>query len=60
LKNEGEKRWITPEEASEIIRESPRWFYRNADGFHSYGEVSRKKILISAPEMHRWIDARRI
>jgi hypothetical protein len=60
LENTGEKHWITPDEASQIIRESPRWFYRNAGRLPFVRRVSRKKILISAPEMHRWIDARRI
>jgi hypothetical protein len=60
MENTGEKRWITPEEAADIIRESPRWFYRNAGRLPFVRRVSRKKILISAPEMHRWIDARRI
>ena len=56
----GEKRWITPEQAAEIIHESPRWFYRNAGRLPFVRRVSRKKILICTPEMHRWIDARRI
>jgi hypothetical protein len=55
----GEKRWLTAEEAAEIIHESPRWFYRNASRLPFVRRVSRKRILICAPEMHRWIDARR-
>ena len=52
-------RWLTPDEAAEILREPRAAIYRRAKHWHFARRISRKKMLISETGLNNWLAARR-
>lgn len=53
-----EDRMLTPKEAAQLLRRSPRWIYRNAARLPFAKRVSPKTILCSEAGIKQWLTAR--
>jgi hypothetical protein len=50
---------LTPAEAAEMLRRTPRWIYRNAKQLPFVKRISAKSMLCSEAGVRRWLAGRR-
>ena len=50
---------LTPVEAAEVLRKSPRWIYRHAATLPFVKRVSARSLLCSRSGLERWLERRK-
>lgn len=53
------ERWLTADEAAELLKVNRKWLYRRANALPFTRRLSRKKLLFSESGLRRWMASRK-